>query len=383
MQLAKVTVFRVHIPFKQIFKHASASRSYADNLIVRCEDSTGCVGWGETIAREYVTGETTEDTLQRYRAIKQNHWKRHLHDAQDVEAFLDELGFNAYNVARCGIELALLDLLSRLKKQPLYAYCAAQFTHFSQIQHMGETFRYGGAVGLASTGKTIRNALKMRLYGFRQVKMKLERQLGDDVQRLKWVRRIVGNRTDVRVDANEAWDTTYALEIAPYLQRYEVSSVEQPFPKTDRAAYSDFMESSSVPVILDESLCTLADAESFRNFAAKVIYCVKLPKVGGMFYALRIFKLADDHRIPIQLSCQVGESAILSAAGRQAAMLCPNLRYLEGSFDRYLLHDNVINGDISFRYGGKADVLNGPGLGITVNEDKIRTISTDKVNLLG
>ncbi len=349
---------------------------------MRCEDTTGLVGWGETIAREYVTGETTAQTIERYRAIPKSLFNKQFRTAMDVETFLDQAGFDSFNVARCGIEMALLDLMARLKNQPLYAYCAVEFADHIAIEHTDDIFRYGGAIGLSPVGKTIVNALKMRLYGFNSVKLKLECDFSEDVKRIAIVRRILGRRIDLRVDANEAWDTSYATKITPYMEKYGVSAVEQPFAKTDVSAYEKMFDATCIPVILDESLCTLADAHAFEKFADKIIFCIKLPKTGGFFYAFRLFSFARQHSIPIQLSCQVGESAILSAGGRQAAMLCPNLRYLEGSFDRYLLRSNIIANDISFGYGGKAGLLNSPGLGISVDEGLLEQITEEKIGLV-
>ncbi len=382
MQLKKVTAYRIRIPFKQTFKHATAERSCAENIMVRCEDITGTVGWGETIAREYVTGESTAQTIERYKAIPKAIWDRTCTSAMDVEQLVDQAGFTTFNVARCGIEIALLDLMAKIKQQPLYTYCAVEFARHISIEHNDDTLRYGGAVGLSPAGKTIINALKMRLYGFDKVKLKLENNLKQDIQRIALVRRFLGNKIDLRVDANEAWDLEYANQIMAYLKKYRVSSIEQPFPKTDKDAYKELFATTPIPIILDESLCSLSDAHSFEQFASKVIFCIKLPKAGGFFYAFRLYAFARQHGIPIQLSCQVGESAILSAAGRQAAVLCPDLRYLEGSFDRYLLRNNVIANDISFGYAGKAKLLNTPGLGISVDESMVEQITEEKIELL-
>jgi muconate cycloisomerase len=73
----------------------------------------------------------------------------------------------------------------------------------------------------------------------------------------------------------------------------------------------------------------------------------------------------------------VGESAILSAAGRRLAAVCPNLRDLEGSFDRFLLRDNVIEGDISFGWRGRAPRLPGAGLGIEVDARRVARLAVE------
>ena len=66
----------------------------------------------------------------------------------------------------------------------------------------------------------------------------------------------------------------------------------------------------------------------------------------------------------LQIGCHVGETAILSAAGRNLATLCPVASYLEGSFSEYLLTEDLSIQDISFGPQGHAYILSEPGHGI-------------------
>ena len=74
----------------------------------------------------------------------------------------------------------------------------------------------------------------------------------------------------------------------------------------------------------------------------------------------------------LQLGCQVGETAILSAAGRHVAAYLEDLLYAEGSYGSLLLKEDVSENDITLGQEGKAPVLKGPGLGVKVCEDRLR-----------
>ncbi|MCD6460231.1 hypothetical protein J7L67_06150 [bacterium] len=381
MKLKSVKVYVVKISFKQSFKHASANRTFARNIIVSCADSNGIAGWGESMAREYVTGETLEGTVKRYKNIQNLFLQTQINTPDDIQQLLKALRIDKYNAAKCALEIALFDLLARSNKKPLFEYCNESLAGLSS-SYEKQIFFYGGAIGLSGLPKTILNALKMKIFGFKYVKIKLEKNINADKKRLFWIRLILGGKIDIRVDANEAWDIAYAKEITPFLKQYKISSIEQPFPKTSIEDNRKLRDYSGLPIILDESLCSLRDAQTTREKGYGDIYCVKLPKVGGIFNALKIFGYCKKNKIPIQLSCQVGESAILSAASRHIAALCPTLKYLEGSFDKYLLKDNVIEGDISFGYGGKACMLTGYGLGINVNPEKVEKLAQESFVLL-
>ena len=71
----------------------------------------------------------------------------------------------------------------------------------------------------------------------------------------------------------------------------------------------------------------------------------------------------------------MGESGILSAAGRILCLLCSDAVYCDGSYDEFLLEKNATVEDVSFGPGGEADLLNGPGLGIEVSGQKLARLS--------
>ena len=380
MQLSSVDLFHVRLPFKRGFAHASADRLQSDNVIVRCRTTAGVTGWGETIAREYVTGETTEGTIERLVALPRSAWAQRFESPDAISRLFAQDLLGDANVASCGIEIALLDAFARTAGAPLYRVLASAWPRLARVRP-GSSLRYGGPFGLGSTTDTLATAVKLRLYAFDDVKLKVASDLKRDSTRLRLARRILGGRVDLRVDANEAWSFDHALAMAPLLRRYRVSAVEQPFPKTMDRVLCDFYRATSLPVIVDESLRSEADATSLAATDAKLLFAVKLAKLGGFRKSLGVFAVAASRGIQVQIGCQVGESGILSAAGRQLAALCPHLRYLEGSHDRFLLSANVIARDITFGWSGFAPVLNGPGLGVEVVESEVERLTVKKVKL--
>jgi muconate cycloisomerase len=76
--------------------------------------------------------------------------------------------------------------------------------------------------------------------------------------------------------------------------------------------------------------------------------------------------MAEAAGISCQLGCHVGETSILSAAGRQFGLTMPHVTFVEGSFSPYLLVRDVVSQAVVFHGGGMACELPGPGLGIEV-----------------
>jgi hypothetical protein len=66
-RIESVTIYQLRIPFQQAFSHALHSREESDAVIVRVTDADGRSGFGESLPRSYVTGETTESMIARIR----------------------------------------------------------------------------------------------------------------------------------------------------------------------------------------------------------------------------------------------------------------------------------------------------------------------------
>ncbi len=142
-------------------------------------------------------------------------------------------------------------------------------------------------------------------------------------------------------------------------------------PHAEVEALADLRPRLGVPVMLDESLCGFPDAESAVARKTADFLNVRLSKCGGILPSLRIIALAHRSGLGVQLGCHPGETSLLSAAGRHVASRVAGLRYVEGSYDRHILAANLTRQDLTFRYGGWAQPLDGPGLGVEVDREAL------------
>jgi muconate cycloisomerase len=139
----------------------------------------------------------------------------------------------------------------------------------------------------------------------------------------------------------------------------------------------------NVPIALDESLCGQVDAERAVRESLSDVFNIRLSKCGGFIPSLRLAQTAKRHGLAYQLGCQVGETAILSAAGRHFATSIANIRYLEGSYDRHLVWETLAREDITFRRGGWAPALVGCGLGVSIDPLRVDWVTIRKEKLIG
>ncbi|MDX2038656.1 MAG: dipeptide epimerase [Isosphaeraceae bacterium] len=385
-------VLHVAVPLASKIKHASHERTTSENIIVRVALSDGSLGFGEGVPRSYVTGETIESAFDHLRGVD---LQRLVGGVDSVERLIERLsGWQLEsiandprgmygNAARCALETALLDAYGRSWGMSVGEILRRAPIAEDLLTPSPRPVRYSGAITAASPRKERISAWKMRIYGFHQVKIKVGVPGQDDPARLQALRRILGSRIDIRIDANEAWECDELLDRVEPLRRFSISALEQPVPHAQVGGLAELRPRLGIPIMLDESLCGLPDAAAAIDEGTADILNVRLSKCGGFFPSMRIVALARKAGLGIQLGCHPGETGLLSAAGRHFASNIDSLRYVEGSYDRHVLASNPTTPDITFRYGGRAGVLDRPGLGVEVDPRVLEQMTAGSRELIG
>ncbi len=390
MHVVSLEARHVRLRLRRPVKHASHARTETDNLIVRVQLSDGKVGFGEGVPREYVTGETIDSTID---LLTRSDLVRQLKPAStfpEVLAAAEAIKLAEIpgddrkcqgNAARCAVELAYLDAFGKAVGEPLMN---ATMVLAPDLYAPADRVQYSGVL-LSSRGWKLRfKALAYRLAGFRQIKVKVGISGQDDVKRLRAIRRCVGGGVDLRIDANEAWTADTAADRLRELERFDLRSVEQPVPHEQVASLAAVRKAVPTPVMLDESLCGMVDAERAVAGGWCDLFNLRLSKCGGFIPTLRLAEYAKRNKLGYQLGCQVGETGILSGAGRQFACSVGGLTAREGSFDRHLVSDALTTEDITFSSrGGWAPMLIGSGTGVIVDPARLDAVTVRKEVLIG
>jgi muconate cycloisomerase len=375
MRIVRFDTYRIKIPFKRKYVHAEAGREEAENIIVRILSDDSMTGVGEAVPRVYLTGETPASVMDAL-----NHTFGPLivgaqfSGFESVSAFLSELSLLAHErsleAAFCGVDLALFDLAGK---------------HFltSILDVLGgpkkKRINYTGPISGEGTRSTAKTALMLKLARFKQVKAKVG--VGDDEARLSIIRKIMGDKVDIRIDANCAWQAEEAVEKIERLKRFNISSVEQPVGCKDFEGLRHVRERCGIPVMADESLCSISDAILLAEMRACDIFNVRLAKCGGVTGCLRIIEIASKNDLKYQLGCLVGETSILAAAGRALAFAVPDFIHVEGSYNRRLLARDIAYPRLGFGLNGSAAPLDGYGLGVHLDEGALEASTIEKESI--
>lgn len=363
LQVQRVKLWRVQIALRASFRHAQSERRGTDAVIVALEDGAGHTGHGEILPRPYVTGETVEAALTELApAAARAILDRSFGSTDAVIAFLGAAldGAGRDLATFSGFEIALLDL-------------AGQTFSFSLASVLGGArgaeLPGGVVIGFErETAGLARYCAVLRFSGKRHVKVKVG--LADDLERLRQIGGVLEG-VALRLDANGAYgsaDEAIAALGAMKSAGVRIESVEQPLAAGDDAGHRRVREATGIPVMADESLVTLVDAERLIAAGAADIFNIRLGKVGGVLAARRLVERARAAGLGVHLGTLVGETGILSRAAEVFGRSVPGFACLDGKAqNEQLLAEDLLEDPAQAR----AADLDRPGLGVRVSPERL------------
>ena len=371
MKIVSISVFPLNIPFVQQFAHATKTRTSSDAVILRIELENGSVGWGETLVREYVTGESVAILFAGLKKIATKltqmdfsiDWSGEtpLAKLQPLTASLTTLdqmpreSNRSWNGLRCAVELALIDALCRSSSKTIQDLLPAKCKEVN----------YSGVITGGDAEKSIRAARQMKQLGIRDFKLKVA--VLTDLELVKSVRALIGADATLRIDANSAFSLPDAISFCRAVEDQTIAAIEEPLSSPTPEALAQLQKSTSIHVMPDESLVTELDARTLIEKQSARMFNVRLAKCGGLAPSLKMIEMAQSAGISFQIGALVGETGILSAVGRALAAYVPDCKFIEGSYGKLLLQEDIVFESIRFGHGGRATILKGPGLGVEVN----------------
>jgi L-Ala-D/L-Glu epimerase len=371
--ISRFAVFAVDLPFRKVFKHAAAERDSSYSLFIKCTTDDGHVGYGECLPREYVTGESRNGTFKLLRdKLLPPMLGMKFTSLEQLKAFLIECDGKApenwvsanepQTAAWCAIDLALLDCFGHALQEPVRLGPSARFP---------ENVKYSPVLSAESGFEFLKTLIKVRLYGFRQVKLKLGG--GKDTHLTRLTRRVLGKRVDIRADANMAWSVEGALSAMRDLSKSGVRSFEQPVASSYITGLARLVKESGLEVMVDEGLSDRASLRNLIDEHACTAVNVRISKCGGLLASLARCREALEAGLAVQIGCQVGESSVLSAAHLILVTAVQKVTYAEGCFGHHLLREDPAEPVLQFGYGGRPPATpSGAGLGVTINEAILR-----------
>lgn len=184
--------------------------------------------------------------------------------------------------------------------------------------------------------------------GYHCFKIKVGKDAEADLQRIGWYQSALGGRGTLRIDANRAYTRAAGEWFAARLDPTGVELFEQPCDADDWEANAAVAQVSTVPLMLDEPICTLADIARAADIP-NVGFCkLKLKRFGGLE---RLSEgLAMMQRVGLEAIVGDGLGSDIQA-WLEAVVTMRHTR-LVGEYNGYLkLYDGVLGPPLNFERG--------------------------------
>lgn len=301
----------------------------------------GVTGYGEAALPPYMAGQTLETASAFLDRVDLSQFSNPF-ELDDILTYVDGLA-EGMSCPKCGIDIALNDLVGRLLGHPLHEIWGFTARNTPDTSY---------TIGMDSHDVIVQKTMEADPYNILKVK------LGSTEAEDKMIVEAVRSVTDkpIVVDANQGWkDKHYALEMIGWLSERGVRFVEQPMPKHIIDEMAWVTERSPLPTFADESCQRCSDIARLHGVFSGIN--IKLIKCTGLREACRMIDTARGLGMGVMIGCTTETSCAISAA----AQLAPRVDFADLDGNLLVTNDcfsgmKIINGKITLNQD--------PGIGV-------------------
>lgn len=290
MTISKTEIYRFSIPMIP-FTIATGTMEFAQNVLIRIYTNEGTYGSGECSAFPMIVGETQDTCLALAKDFGRI-WKGK--DAEDIPARMKELDdYCARNTTiKSAFDMALHDLAAKTAGLPLYQLLGGK----------RKTVETDITIGIGKPEEMAQAAIAFKEKGADILKVKVGKEAAEDIERVKQIRKAVGDHLVIRLDANQGWSYHEAVRALQGMAAYDIAFCEQPMRAYNDHLLPQLRKEVPVRIMADESCYSYHDAVRLISAEACDFINIKLAKTGGISEALRIQAYALDKGV----ACMMG-----------------------------------------------------------------------------
>ncbi len=366
----KIETLRVHVvnlPVRAVHSHGSGDVAGIRSVLLEVTTDGGLTGWGEASPWPVFTG-----TVEGNAAALHVHLRPHLVGADPVQVEKHLMAADRIVVgcpeAKAALETALLDL-------------TGQMTGLSIAELVGGRHRDSVPVSFSVANPDfeadLRDVARIHEDGVRLFKLKTGfADHAFDRMRLEALRERYGAGVSLRVDYNQGLRATDAIRTLRDLESFDLTFIEQPVKRHERAALAEIARAIDTPVMADESVFDPREALDGVGMRLADVFALKIMKSGGIRRALEVAAIARSGGIDVYGGCMF-ETGVAHAAGAHLMAALPDLHLgCEFYMSTYYTREDVLAEPFPVR-GGRVHVPAGPGLGVAVDPDRLAKYRTD------
>ncbi|MBT1064872.1 dipeptide epimerase [Bowmanella sp. Y26] len=354
MKITDIKFAMLRVPLKTPFKTALRTVEKVEDVIVIVETDTGHVGYGEAPATAVITGDTHGSIIEAIKTmIKPKLIGEEIEDLNRITHLIQGSIVKNYS-AKAAVEIAVYDLFAQRYNTPLY-----------KILGGGEpTISTDITISVDYIDKMVKDSIDAVNQGFETLKIKVGKDIGVDIERVKAIYAAVEGKALLRLDANQGWTAKEAVYALTKLEDAGVrlELVEQPVKGYDLEGMKYITERVHTPVMADESTFGPKEVIDLIKMRAADIINIKLMKTGGISNAIRIADIAETFDVQCMIGCMLETSISVAAAAHLAVAKSHVITKVDLDGPSLCAFDPVV-GNVKFN-GAEISIENTPGLGI-------------------
>lgn len=364
LTIESITCWLVDIPTIRPHKLSMATMGCQTLTIVRMECSQGVVGWGEatTIGGLSYGAESPEgirSAIDTYLAplLCGQTFSGVAALAQTMNASVKGNTF-----AKSALETAFLDAQGKQLNVPVSSLLGGAFTPRLPVLW---------TLASGDTAKDIDEGKRLLAEGRHNTfKLKIGAgELHNDVRHALAIKSALGEGVSIRVDVNQAWDLTSAIKGMALLQEGGIDLVEQPIPLWDTRGLITLSQRFTLPILADEAVTTSHDGYALASGGFTGAYALKIAKAGGPAQALKLAHTAQAAGVALYGGTML--EGTLGTVASLHAWSTVKMQWGTEMFGPLLLKDDIVANPLDFS-DGEVTLPQGPGLGVEIDEDKLR-----------
>jgi o-succinylbenzoate synthase len=354
MKITDIRFNMLRVPLKTPFKTALRTVDTIEDVIVTVHTDKGNVGYGEAPATAVITGDTHGSIVE---AIKKYIAPRIIgEDVADLNRItqLIQGSLEKNSSAKAAVEIAVYDLFGQLYNAPLYKLLGGG----------DPVITTDITISVDYIDKMVADSIAAVDRGFESLKIKVGKDIGVDIERVKAIYAAVEGRALLRVDANQGWTAKLAVFALQTLEDAGVrlELVEQPVKAPDLEGMKYVTERVHTPIMADESVFGPTDVIELIRMRAADIINIKLMKTGGLSNAIQIADICGMYGMECMIGCMVETSVSVSAAVHLAVAKSSVITKVDLDGPS-LCQFNPVVGGVIFNES-EISITQAPGLGI-------------------
>lgn len=361
LPIERVEVFGVAVPLVGPgFRNAYITKKAQKSAVVRLTAADGSVGLGNIDPSPGYSVETIEQSLTALRD-RLAPVVRGL-DAGNPHRLVQAMdaALAGHLDAKAAIEMAAVDLLARHLGIPVHQYLGGAVV---------ERVRFNAWIGILPPDEAATEARKWFDKGFRSAKIKVGGGIAADRDRVAAVREAVGPTMALRADANAGYSVDDAIALGRLLEPLDLQLLEQPVADDDLAGMAKVRRSIGIKVMADESITDHASLVAVIRADCADIVKLKVMKQGGFLRCRRMLETATAAGMKVVIGHGFGLGVNTVAEIMLAATSEHVLEGLE-CVGPLKTADDIVTAKLDLD-SGAVDLPGGPGLGVTLDDDKI------------